>query len=326
MKRNTTIPTGQRQSPLETVLGFLLKQRTLIVLIILCAGVAYFIPPFLSAKNLLNVLRQISITGIVAVGMTFVIITGGIDISVGAIVALGGVVAVFCLNMGLPIPLAILAGLTSGALVGLLNGLVVSYGRVSPFVTTLGSMYIIRGVTLVVTNGQAFWGLPAPFAKIGTGYLLGIPIPVIIMVAIYTSGHILLRHFIFGRYTLAIGGDEESARLCGVAVKRIKMYTYGLSGLLSSASGIILAGRLGSAQPSVGDGYELIAIAATVIGGTTLSGGRGRVFGTFLGAIILGVVSNALNLWGVASFYQTIIIGSIVLFAVLADRFQKTGD
>jgi ribose transport system permease protein len=307
-------------------LDFVLKQRTLIVLILLCAGVAYFIPPFLTAKNLLNVLRQISITGIVAVGMTFVIVTAGIDISVGAIVALGGVVAVYCLNAGLGVFLAILVGLLAGTLIGLLNGLVIAYGRVSPFVTTLGTLYIFRGLTLVVTKGEAFWGLPPEFAKIGTGYLLGIPIPVIIMVLIYTGGYILLKYFTFGRYVLAIGGDEESARLSGVAVKRVKMFTYGLCGLLSGAAGIILAGRLGSAQPSVGDGYELIAIAATVIGGTSLSGGKGKIFGTFLGAIILGVVSNALNLWGVASFYQTVIIGSIVLVAVLADRIRKTSD
>jgi ribose transport system permease protein len=227
------------------------------------------------------------------------------------------------LKMGVSIPVAILAGLLAGCLVGLLNGVIISYGRVLPFVATLGTMYLVRGSALLVTNGQAMWDLPKPFLNIGTGYLVGIPIPVIITMAIYLSGHFLLRNFTFGRYVMAVGGDEESARLCGVAVRKVKLFTYMLGGLLTSLAGVVLAARLGSGQPSTGDGYELTAIAAAVIGGNSLSGGRGTVLGTLIGALILGVVSNALNLWGVASFWQTIISGTIVLIAVLADTLRK---
>ncbi|HSL43386.1 MAG TPA: ribose ABC transporter permease [Anaerolineales bacterium] len=313
----------QKEFSLASFFRFLLDQRSFIVLIVLCLVISYLIPSFATTKNLLNVLRQVSITGIVAVGMTFIIITGGIDISVGSIVALSGVVVASALKMGVSIPVAIIAGLLAGCAVGLLNGVIISYGRVLPFVATLGTMYLIRGSALLVTNGQAMWDLPKSFLHIGTGYILGIPIPVIITLVIYLSGHFLLRNFTFGRYVLALGGDEESARLCGVAVRRVKLYTYVLGGLLTSLAGIVLAARLGSGQPSTGDGYELTAIAAAVIGGNSLSGGRGTVLGTLIGALILGVVSNALNLWGVASFWQTIISGTIVLIAVLADTLRK---
>jgi ribose transport system permease protein len=318
-----TAPTPAHGGAARSVLSAVLSQSTLLVLLVLGSVIALLIPEFLTVNNLLNVLRQVSITGIVAVGMTFVIITGGIDISVGSTVALGGVVAVACLTAGWGVALAILAALVVGLGVGMFNGGIIAYARVSPFVTTLGTMYVIRGMTLVVTNGEAFWGLPPQFARIGTGYFLGIPIPVIIMLAIYLAGFVLLRYFVFGRYVLAVGGDEEAARLCGISVKREKMLTYGLCGMLSATAGVILAGRLGSAQPSVGTGYELIAIAATVIGGTSLTGGKGTIIGTLIGTVILGIVSNALNLWGVASFYQTVIIGSIVLVAVLADKLRK---
>lgn len=271
----------------------------------------------------MNVLRQVSITGIVAVGMTFVIITGGIDISVGSTVALGGIITGLLLKAGAGIIPSIVLALLTGTAVGLFNGVIIAYGRVIPFVSTLGAMYLIRGLTLIIAKGQAIWGLPSTFVSIGTGYFWGIPIPVIITTFIYIAGHILLKYFSFGRYTFAIGGDEEAARLCGVAVKRVKMLNYALCGLLSSVAGVILAGRLGSAQPSVGMGYELIAIASTVIGGTSLVGGRGTIIGTLLGALILGIVSNALNLMGVSPFYQTVITGCIVIIAVLMDTLKQ---
>ncbi len=315
-------PAPANHNTLKTVLAWLLGQSTLLVLIVLSTVIALLVPDFLKVNNLLNVLRQVSITGIVAVGMTFVIISGGIDISVGSTVALGGVVAVASLTAGAGVALSIVAALVVGLAVGCLNGGIIAFAKVSPFVTTLGAMYIIRGMTLVITNGQAFWGLPRNFSVIGTGYLWGIPIPVLIMATIYVAGAILLRSFVFGRHVLAVGGDEEAARLCGIPVRAVKMMTYGLCGMLAAAAGVILAGRLGSAQPSVGDGYELIAIAATVIGGTSLTGGKGTIVGTLLGAIILGIVGNALNLWGVASFYQTVIVGAIVLIAVLSDKIR----
>ena len=318
------MPEKQR---LRSLTKFLVAQRTIIILILflilLCAVIGYLIPSFLTFQNILNVLRQVSITGIIAVGMTFVIITGGIDISVGSIVALCGVITAMALKSNVPIFPSILLALIVGIVAGLLNGILVAYGRVMPFVATLGTMYLIRGGTLIVAKGQAIWGLPDQFIKIGIGYFLGIPIPVIITLVIYILGNVLLKHFTFGRYVLGVGGDEESARLCGVPVKKIKLLTYGLCGLLSGVAGVVLAGRLGSGQPSVGRGYELIAIAAAVIGGNSLSGGKGSVFGTLIGAFILGVVSNALNLWGVASFFQIVITGGIVIVAVLADKLKK---
>jgi ribose transport system permease protein len=318
--------TYRQKSTIYRALKYILDQRTFLVLIGLSTVVAFLIPSFLTVNNLLNVLRQVSITGIVAVGMTFVIVTGGIDISVGSTVALAGVVAGLCLKAGFGIFFSILLALLIGAVAGLFNGVIISYGKVLPFVTTLGTMYLFRGVTLIIARGQAIWGLPTSFVSIGTGYVIGIPNPVIITLFIYIIGNILLKHFAFGHYTLAIGGDEEAARLCGVSVRRVKMLTYGLCGLLSGGAGVILAGRLGSSQPSVGTGYELIAIAASVIGGNSLTGGTGNIVGTLLGAIILGVVSNALNLWGVASFFQIVITGGIVLVAVLTDKVKKAKD
>ncbi len=308
---------------LLTALRHLIRQRTLLMLVALCAVVSYLLPVFLTTHNLLNVLRQVSITSIVAVGMTFVIITGGIDISVGSTVAFAGVVVAYALQKGYSIELSILAALLVATAAGLINGALVAFGNVMPFVATLGTMNLFRGASLIVTNGQAIWGLPDAFVNIGTGYLWGIPIPVIITFAIFLSGHILLTRFTFGRHALAIGGDEEAARLCGVRVKRMKLYIYGFAGLMCGISGVVLAARLGSGQPSTGVGYELTAIAAAVIGGNSLTGGRGTVWGTLLGALILGVVSNALNLWGVASFYQTVVTGLIVLAAVLADKFRR---
>lgn len=302
------------------MLSLILRQRTLLVFVVLCAVVAYLLPPFLTTNNILNVLRQTSITGIVAVGMTFVIITGGIDISVGSMVAVTGVVSAMLLQAGHDVGVAIAVSLLVGMSLGLVNGLIIAYGRVMPFVATLGTMYLFRGLALIITNGQAIWRLPDNFLEIGTGYVLGIPVPVIIAFLIYLAGHILLRRFTFGRYTIAIGGDEEAARLCGVSVQRVKLMTYVFCGLMSAVAGVVLAARLGSGQPSVGEGYELIAIAAAVIGGNALTGGKGTVWGTLLGALVLGVVSNALNLWGVASFFQIVITGCIVLVAVLAGK------
>ena len=319
--RQIAAPTTARGNGVSIV-RLLVQQRTLLVFLILCAVVAYVLPPFLTTNNILNVLRQTSITGIVAVGMTFVIITGGIDISVGSIVAVTGVVSAMLLQAGHGVGVAIAGALLVGLGLGFVNGVIIAYGRVMPFVATLGTMYLFRGLALIITNGQAVWQLPREFLEIGTGYLLGIPIPVIIAFLIYFGGHILLRRFTFGRYTIAIGGDEEAARLCGVSVQRVKLLTYVFCGLMSGVAGVVLAARLGSGQPSVGEGYELIAIAAAVIGGNALTGGKGTVWGTLLGALILGVVSNALNLWGVASFFQIVITGCIVLVAVLAGKLN----
>lgn len=316
---------------MQSFKNFFIKYRTIIALIILlfilCIVNGFLLPSFLSVTNFLNVLRQVSVTGIIAVGMSFVIISGGIDISVGSILAMSGIIVTMALkNYNIPLTIAILIALIVSVALGLLNGLIIAYGRVLPFVATLGTMYLIRGLALILSGGRAISDLSDQFITIGRGFFLKIPIPIIIAFVVYIFGHFILTQFTFGRYVLGIGGNEESARLCGVAIKKVKLLVYGFCGLLCGIAGVVLAARLGSGQPNVGSGYELIAIAAAVIGGNSLSGGKGSIFGTLLGALMLGVVSNALNLWGVASFYQTVVTGGIVLVAVLADKAVITKD
>ncbi|MGI6148807.1 MAG: ABC transporter permease [Limnochordia bacterium] len=321
MSRSLTAP-GNQLTP-RSIVGWILKQRILLVLIALCGIVSLLTPKFLTTTNLINVARQISINGIVAVGMTFVITTGGIDISVGSTVALCGIVAGLLLRSGMPVLIAALAALIVGAVGGLGNGLLVAYGKLLPFVATLGTMNLFRGLLLVISNGQAVWGLPRQFTFIGTGYVLGIPMPVIICAAVFAVGYFLLNHTTIGRFTIAVGGNEEAARLAGVPVRKIKLFVYSFCGLLCGLAGLVLTARLASAQPTAGEGYELTAIASVVIGGTSLLGGKGSIMGTLLGAMVLGVVSNALNLLGISPFYQTMFIGGIVLIAVLFDMLRK---
>ena len=309
--------------------NFSSKHRTnialVLLLIILCVVNGFLLTSFWSVENILNVLRQVSVISIIAVGMSFVIISGGIDISVGSILGICGITVTMALkNYNIPITLSIFLALIVGFAVGLVNGVLVAYGGVLPFVATLGTMYVIRGLALIISGGKAIWGFSDQFMKIGRGFFLGIPIPIIIAFGIYILGYIILTQFTFGRYVLGIGGNQESARLCGVSVKKVKLLVYCFSGLLCGIAGVVLASRLGSGQPNVGYGYELTAIAAAVIGGNSLSGGKGSIFGTMLGALILGVVSNALNLWGAASFYQTVVTGGIVIVAVLADKVIST--
>ena len=314
---------SRNQTKLHSIIVLVLRQRILLVLAALCGIVAMMTSKFLTMNNLINVARQISINGIVAVGMTFVIITSGIDISVGSTVAISGIVAGLMLKAGYGFWLAVIGALIVGVIVGLANGILVSYGKLLPFVATLGTMNLVRGLLLVLSNGQAIWGLPRQFTFLGTGYLGGIPVPVIICLAVFAVGYFLLNHTTIGRFTIAVGGNEEAARLAGVPVKKIKLFAYSFCGFLCGLAGIVLTARLASAQPTAGEGYELTAIASVVIGGTSLLGGKGSIMGTLLGAMVLGVVSNALNLLGISPFYQTMFIGGIVLIAVLFDMLRK---
>ena len=227
------------------------------------------------------------------------------------------------LNAGMPVPIAMLTGLGVGLLCGIVNGLLISYGRLPPFISTLGLMSVARGAALLYTHGRPISGFTNSFRYLATGEILHIPIPVIIMVIVYLIAHFVLTRTIFGRYTYAIGGNEEAATLSGVNVKFYKTMVYGLCGLLSGLAAIILTARLNSAQPIAGIMYELDAIAATVIGGTSLMGGEGRVIGTLIGALIMGVIRNGLNLLGVSSFIQQIVIGSVIIIAVLIDMTLK---
>lgn len=280
-------------------------------------------PHFLTVSNLLNIAQQTSINAIVAVGMTFVILSGGIDLSVGSIVAISGVVLGATLQDGQAVPVAVSAALGVGVACGLVNGALVSWGGLPPFIVTLGMMSMARGAALVFTEGRPVSGFDAGFRSLATGSPGFVPAPVVVMVAVYLVSHVVLTRTTFGRYVYAIGGNEEATRLAGVSVRLHKAIIYGVSGLTSALAAIILTARLNSAQPIAGMMYELDAIAATVIGGTSLMGGEGAIFGTLVGALIMGVLRNGLNLLGVSSFLQQIVIGAVIVGAVFVDTVVK---
>ncbi len=296
---------------------------TVIGLAVLCAVLWALTPHFLTVSNLLNVAQQTSINAIVAVGMTFVIISGGIDLSVGSIVALAGVALGAMLQTGYPLPVALAASLAAGTACGMLNGALVSVGGLPPFIATLGMMSAARGTALVFTEGRPISGFDDGFRVLATGSIGFVPAPVVVMILVYVVAHLVLTRTIFGRYTYAIGGNEEATRLSGVAVRFHKTMIYGTSGLISAVAAIVLTARLNSAQPIAGMMYELDAIAATVIGGTSLMGGQGTLAGTLVGALIMGVLRNGLNLLGVSSFLQQIVIGVVIVSAVLVDTMLK---
>lgn len=296
---------------------------TLLGLLGLCILLWILTPYFLTPSNLLNVLQQSTINAIIAVGMTFVIITAGIDLSVGSVMAFSGVVLGSCLHAGFPLGFSLMLGLGVGLGSGLVNGLLITYGHLPPFIATLGMMSVARGVALVYTQGRPISGFSEEFRSFATGEILHIPTPILIMAGIYAVAHFLLTRTKLGRYSYAIGGNEEAAILSGVNVKFYKTAVYGLAGLLSGVAAVILTARLNSAQPIAGIMYELDAIAATVIGGTSLMGGEGTIVGTLIGALIMGVIRNGLNLLGVSSYIQQIIIGSVIILAVLMDMLLK---
>jgi ribose transport system permease protein len=299
---------------------------TFVGLLVLSIVLWALTPYFLTLSNLLNIAEQTSIIAIIAVGMTFVIITAGIDLSVGSVLALSGVTLASVLHGGLPLPVALLAGPTTGLFCGLLNGLLVAEGRLPPFITTLGMMSVARGTALVFTEGRSISGFSQPFRTIASGRIAHLPMPVLIMLAVYSIAYIVLAKTKLGRYAYAMGGNEDATVLSGVNVRFYKTVIYALCGLLSGLAAIILTARLNSAQPIAGIMYELDAIAATVIGGTSLMGGEGTVGGTLIGALIMGVLRNGLTLLGISSFVQQIVIGSVIILAVLLDMTLKTRD
>ena len=284
-------------------------------------------PYFFTAENILNVSLQISITAIIAVGMTLVILTAGIDLSVGAIVALSGVVATSILKLSMPfavvLPLAVAAGLLIGALSGALAGLFVTRFHITPFIVTLALMTIGRGAAYMYTDGRPIWGLPEAFSVLGSGRVLGFPVPSLIMLAIYCAAYVVLQHTVFGRNVYAVGGNPEAARLSGIHTQRVLMRVYILCGALAALSGILLSSRMNSGQPNAGLMYELDVIAAVVVGGTSLFGGRGSIAGTFIGAMLIGVLRNGLNLLNVGSYVQMVVLGVVILLAVMLDQVRK---
>jgi ribose transport system permease protein len=297
---------------------------TLAGLLGLCLLLWILTPHFLTVSNLLNVLEQTSINAVIAVGMTFVILSGGIDLSVGSILALSGVVLATLLQAGWAPPLAIAAGLAAGFGFGALNGVAIAWGRLPPFIATLGMMSIARGCALLFTEGRPVSGFEQAFRSLATDRVLGIPAPVLLTAVVYVAGRFVLSSTRFGRYVYAMGGNEEATRLSGVNVRLHKTLVYGVSGLTSAVAAVLLTARLNSAQPIAGMMYELDAIAAVVIGGTSLTGGEGGVGGTLIGALIMGVLRNGLNLLGVSSFLQQVVIGLVIVFAVLLDAVLKS--
>ncbi|WP_301107763.1 ribose ABC transporter permease [Sporosarcina sp.] len=301
------------------------KLGPVIGLLLIVVIISIMSPSFLTLNNLFNVLRQVSINALIAFGMTFVILTGGIDLSVGSILALTGAVTAGMMSSGMDPLLAMLLGVLLGVVLGAINGLIIAKGKVAPFIATLATMTIFRGLTLVYTEGRPISGLgdSAIFTLLGKGYFFGIPVPVITMSITFAVLYFILKKTTFGRRVYAVGGNEEASRLSGINVDRIKIYVYSLAGGLTAVASLILTSRLNSAQPTAGNMFELDAIAAVVLGGTSLTGGRGWIVGTLVGALIIGVLNNGLNLIGVSSFFQQVVKGAVILIAVLLDR-KKT--
>lgn len=317
----TTIKDEKDQKGLQ--LGqFTQKLGPLLGLIILIVIVTVLNPSFLEPLNILNLLRQVAINALIAFGMTFVILTGGIDLSVGSILALSSAIMANLMLSGWDPILAIIAGCVLGGVMGVVNGVLITKGRMAPFIATLATMTIFRGLTLVYTNGNPITGLgdSLMFQLFGRGYFLGIPVPAITMIIVFAVLWIVLHKTPFGRKTYAIGGNEKASIISGIKVDRVKIMIYSLVGMLSALAGAILTSRLNSAQPTAGTSYELDAIAAVVLGGTSLTGGRGRIVGTLIGALIIGILNNGLNLLGVSSFYQMVVKGIVIAIAVLLDR------
>jgi len=300
--------------------SWLQKLGLAIALLMICLVLSILCPrTFPTFLNLINVARQISINGILAVGVTFVILTGGVDLSLGSLVAFTGVVAA---TLGsLPAPISILAGVLAGTLCGTANGIVVTRGRVAPFIVTLGMMTIARGLALVVSKGRPIMIENAAFNRLG-GDIGIVPIPAILFVVFAVLCWIFLAHTRLGRHVYAVGGNEQAARAAGISIAAVKTFVYMLCGAFAGLAGVVLAARITTGQPNAGIGYELDAIAAVVIGGTSLSGGVGGIGGTLLGALLMGVINNGLDLVGVTSYYQQIVKGLIIVGAVLLDRQQ----
>ncbi len=300
----------------------LVKMGPLIGLIALFILISILNIDFLEPSNLMNLLRQVSINAIIAFGMTFVIITGGIDLSVGSILALCGVFLAAMIKGGMNPAVALLVAGIIGIVLGAINGLIITYGKVAPFIATLATMTIYRGATLIFTGGNPISNLTNSeiFHGFGAGSVMGVPVPAITMFVAFGILCFVLQKTPLGRYTYAVGGSEKVSFIAGIKINRVKIFAYAITGFLCAIAAAIITSRLNSAQPTAGTGYELDAIAAVVLGGTSLSGGRGKIVGTIIGALIIGTLTNGLNILNVSSFYQQVVKGIVILLAVLVDR------
>lgn len=303
------------------------KNKPLIVLFLIIAIMTVASPVFLTPGNLLTVLLQTSYNAILAVGISFTILIGGIDLSIGSVLAFSSAIGALLLTQGWPLFAVLLLILALGTLLGFLNGLLVSYGRLQAFIATLGTMSLWRGLTLVITQARPISIRKAPaadaFCFIGSGSVLGVPVPVWITVLVFLLAYVILRHRRIGRYLYAIGCNEEAALYSGIQTQKVKLFAFSISGLLASLAGIIVTARLSSATPTAGTAYEMDAIAAAVLGGVSMAGGKGNIRGIAVGALIIGILSNALNLLNIGSYYQGVVKGIVILIAVLLDRGES---
>lgn len=315
--QNDTISPRWKLAPQQLIRDFGILLAFMVLIIILSSANSNF----LDYNNIINILRQVSINGLLAIGMTYVILAGGIDLSVGSVVAFSGVVAASLVtgDVNTPVFLAVIIGTLAGTILGFINGLIIARFNVAPFVATLAMMSIARGLTMVYSNGSPIGRLSAEFKYIGGERILGIPIPVIILLSVFIIAYLILIKTKFGRYIYAVGGNETSALVSGINVNRVKIGVYTISGMLAGLAGVILAARVSAGLPQAGTAYELDAIAAVVIGGTSLAGGRGRLWGTLIGVLIIGVLNNGLDLLNVSSYYQMIVKGVIIVIAVMFD-------
>lgn len=292
-------------------------------LVLIFAVFAVLNPVFLTGPNLVNILQQSSINACIALGMTFVIISGGIDLSVGPTAAVAAIVGATLMIAGVPIPLAVMGAVFTGMACGLFNGTLVAIAGLQPFIVTLGALSLYRALALIFTGGNPIFGIPPEFRQAINGLILGVPVPVIIVAVIAAALWVVLNRSPLGEYILAVGGNQEAARIAGVPVARTRITVYVLSGGLAAVAGLILTGRLGAADPTMGNLWELDAIAAAAIGGASLMGGKGSVVGTLMGAVILGGLRNGLTLMNVQAFYQLLATGIIILVAMLIDRATR---
>lgn len=293
-------------------------------LVALCILIAALEPRFLSSGNLAGVARQTAVIMIIAMGMTVVMVSGGIDLSVGSVMALSGVIGVLAMVSGAPVIIGVAVAIAAGTVCGLLTGAAIAVLRIPAFIVTLGAMGIYRGVALLITDGKAVVGVPSTFGYLAEGNLFGVlPIPLLIVVCVAVATHFLLVNTRPGRYCYAIGSNIEAARYSGIRVSRYQVLFYALLGALAGLAGSIESARLVTGQPTAGEGYELRVIAAVVIGGGSLAGGQGTVIGTIIGALIMGVLANGANLLGISSFAQQVVIGAVIVLAVTFDEFQR---
>ena len=292
--------------------------------LLICIILAFSTPRFFTLSNLLVIGNQVSINALLAFGVTFVIIAGGIDLSLGSIVAVAGVTAAMMAHPDTyPVFVPILVGLLAGLGIGLFNGLIITKSKVPPFIVTLGTMTIGRGLALIISKGRPISNLSDSFNFIGGGNIFGIPFPIILLVIFYIICSLILNKTILGRYVYAIGGNEMAAKASGINVNGVKLWVYSICGLLAAMGGILITARITTGQPNIGAGFELDAIAAAIIGGTSTSGGVGKISGTLIGALLIGVISNSLDLLNVTSYYQQVVMGVIIIGAVVLDGVGK---